>query len=384
MTTSKEPIRLRRRMTPSGRESLYLDIYIGGKRSYEYLKLYLIPERSREDKEKNRQTLQLAEAIRAKRVVEMQNKRFGFETGFAPATNLFDYTEMLIERRYSLESLGNWGNWRSYLVHLKIFCPDKTTTLGDVTPEFVQGFKDYLEFRAECQTNTKAKPGERRKLSQNAKCGYFNKLRCTMNTAFEEGLIPKNPIRGISAIKEGNPERVYLTVEEVRRLAATPCKYPGLRRAYLFSCLTGLRLSDIKKLRWSEIREENGFTRIVFKQKKTKNQEYLDISPEAANFLGERGKPDELVFSNFLYDVYMRHELRAWCLRAGVPKSPTFHSGRHTFAVMMLDLGADIYTVQKLLGHTEIRTTEIYAKILDRKKQEAVLRIPSIELPKEV
>ena len=141
MTTSKEPIRLRRRMTPSGRESLYLDIYIGGKRSYEYLKLYLIPERSREDKEKNRQTLQLAEAIRAKRVVEMQNKRFGFETGFAPATNLFDYTEMLIERRYSLESLGNWGNWRSYLVHLKIFCPDRTTTLGDVTPEFVQGFK---------------------------------------------------------------------------------------------------------------------------------------------------------------------------------------------------------------------------------------------------
>jgi len=382
MATSKEPIRLRRRLTPSGKESLYLDIYIDGKRSYEYLKLYLIPEHSREDKEKNRQTLQLAEAVRSKRVVDLQNKRFGFMKGFATDTNLFDYTEMLIERRYSLESLGNWGNWRSYLVHLKIYCPNTSTTLGDVTPEFVQGFKDYLEFKAECQTNTKAKPGERRKLSQNAKCGYFNKMRCTMNTAFKEGLIPKNPINGISAIKEGDPERVYLTIEEVRKLAATECKYPALKRAYLFSCLTGLRLSDIKKLRWSEIREEGGFTRIVFRQKKTKEQEYLDISPEASRLLGERKDPETLVFSDFLYDVYMRHELRAWCLRAGIPKSPTFHSGRHTFAVMMLDLDADIYTVQKLLGHAEIKTTEIYAKILDRKKQAAVLKIPDIGLSK--
>lgn len=382
MATSKEPIRLRRRLTPSGKESLYLDIYIDGKRSYEYLKLYLIPEHSREDKEKNRQTLQLAEAVRSKRVVDLQNKRFGFMKGFATDTNLFDYTEMLIERRYSLDSLGNWGNWRSYLVHLKIYCPNTATTLGDVTPEFVQGFKDYLEFKAECQTNTKAKPGERRKLSQNAKCGYFNKMRCTMNTAFKEGLIPKNPINGISAIKEGDPERVYLTIEEVRKLAATECKYPALKRAYLFSCLTGLRLSDIKKLRWSEIREEGGFTRIVFRQKKTKEQEYLDISPEASRLLGERKDPETLVFSDFLYDVYMRHELRAWCLRAGIPKSPTFHSGRHTFAVMMLDLDADIYTVQKLLGHAEIKTTEIYAKILDRKKQAAVLKIPDIGLSK--
>lgn len=107
-------------------------------------------------------------------------------------------------------------------------------------------------------------------------------------------------------------------------------------------------------------------------------KDYLDISPEAARLLGERKGPDELVFSDFLYDIYMRHELRAWCLRAGIPKSPTFHSARHTFAVMMLDLGADIYTVQKLLGHRELRTTEIYAKILDRKKQEAVLKIPNI------
>ena len=61
-----------------------------------------------------------------------------------------------------------------------------------------------------------------------------------------------------------------------------------------------------------------------------------------------------------------------WAVRAGITKDITFHSGRHTFAVLMLDLGAEIYTLQKLLGHKEIQTTQIYAKILDKKKQEAV------------
>lgn len=63
---------------------------------------------------------------------------------------------------------------------------------------------------------------------------------------------------------------------------------------------------------------------------------------------------------------------------AGITKYITFHSGRHTFAVLMLDLGADIYTVQKLLGHKEIHTTQIYAKVMDKKKQEAAMLIPPI------
>ena len=66
---SKEPIKLRQRKTSSGLISLYLDIYLNGRRSYEYLKMYLVPEKTRADKEKNRQTLLLADAIRAKRIV---------------------------------------------------------------------------------------------------------------------------------------------------------------------------------------------------------------------------------------------------------------------------------------------------------------------------
>lgn len=380
MTQSKEPVRLRRRTTPSGRQSLYLDIYLGnGRREYEYLKLYLIPEKTKEDRTANRNTLLMAEAVRAKRVLEVQSGRYGLEKGFSLDTNLFAYVDKLIARRHDMEKGGNWGNWRSFRIHLSEYA-SKHTTLGDCDANFIEGFKTFLDCKAinHLKKNIPNIPEHERGLSQNCKYSYFNKLRCVMNTAFDEGLIPKNPMRGIAGFKEGEPERTYFTIEEVRLLAETECRYPGLKRAYLFSCLTGLRLSDIKKLKWSEVREEGKFTRIVFKQQKTKGQEYLDITPEAALLLGNRGKADDKVFADFLYDVYMRHELRAWCLRAGINKNPTFHSGRHTFAVMMLDLGADIYTVQKLLGHRDLKTTQIYAAVLDRKKQEAVSKIPSI------
>lgn len=200
---------------------------------------------------------------------------------------------------------------------------------------------------------------------------YFNKLNTCLNQAFEDGIIPRNPIRGIEGFKIEERERVYLTIDEVKAMAATECKYPILRRAFLFSCLTGLRKSDIEKMKWSEVRQQGEFTRIVFKQKKTGGQEYIDINPQAVVFMGKRGKPDAHVFPNFSYSSYYLMELKRWAVRAGITKDITFHSGRHTFAVIMLDLGVDIHTVQKLLGHKEIHTTQIYAEVVNQKKRDA-------------
>lgn len=381
MEKSKEPIRLRKRTLKSGSTSLYLDIYLNGKRSYEYLNLYLVPEKTRADKEKNKETLKLADAVRAQRVVEFQNGRFGFEEGYKLDTNFLDYYRMLCEKRHeNPESLGNWGNWYSALKHLERFCrPDMT--FREVTPKFVQDFKDYLDKTARTRCKRKnATEGEedRKPLSSASKVSYFNKLRACINQAFEDGIIPRNPLRGIEGFKIEERERVYLTLEEVKAMVEAECKYPALRNAFLFSCLTGLRKSDIEKMKWSEVRQQGEFTRIVFKQKKTGGQEYIDINPQAVVFMGERRKPEDHVFPNFAYSSFYLMELKRWAMRAGITKDITFHSGRHTFAVLMLDLGADIYTVQKLLGHKEIHTTQIYAKIMDKKKQEAVCKIPDI------
>lgn len=324
---------------PSGRTTLYLDIYIDGKRTYETLKLYLVPEGTRKDKEKNKETMRLAEAIRAKRVVELQNGRFGFEDGFKLDTNFLDYYRAMTQERLGTESLGNWGNWYSCLKHLERYCKPNIT-FRDITPEWVMGFRKYLDKTARVRDKRKktTTTEDLKPLSQNTKQSYFNKLRACLNQAFEDGIIPKNPMRGIEGFKNDEVERVYLTLDEVKAMAAAECKYPILRRAFLFSCLTGLRKSDIEKMRWSEVRSQNGGTRIVFKQKKTKGQEYLDISPEAVQFLGERGDPDAHVFPNFSYSSYYLMELKRWAVRAGITKDITFHSGRHCALSLSLNL----------------------------------------------
>lgn len=239
MGNSKEPIKLRRRKTKSGNTSLYLDIYLNGERTYEYLKLYLTPERTRADKDKNRETLQLAEAIKSKRIVELRNGEFGFKNGFATETLFFDYYKSLCEKRLGEESRGNWGNWYSCLHHLRIYEKREKITFADITPEWVQGFKDYLENRAVAWAHDKRHREKEHLLSRNSKVSYFNKLRACLNQAFDDRIIAVNPCRGIDGFKAEEGTRMYLTLEELKKLVNTPCDYDGVRRAFLFSCLTG-------------------------------------------------------------------------------------------------------------------------------------------------
>lgn len=383
MADSKEPIRLRQRKMPTGNVSLYLDIYLNGRRTYEYLKMYLVPELTRADREKNRETLKLADAVRAKRVVELRNGQFGFQPTTSPSIRFFDYYRAMCEKRLGTESRGNWGNWYSCLHHLKKYEKRETITFADITPEWVQGFKDYLENEAVAWGHDFRKRIKDKPLARNSKLSYFNKLRACLNQAIEEGVILTNPMRGIDGFKPEEGTRMYLTLDEVRKLAATECEYPQIKAAFLFSCLTGLRRSDVLRLTWGDVHKQGDFTRIIFRQKKTSGQEYLDISPQAAELMGERGLPDEHVFTDIHSPSCTNNTLKLWVAKAGINKTITFHCGRHTFATLMLDIGTDIYTVSKLLGHRDLSTTQIYAKVMDKNKQAAVASIPAI-LPPDI
>ena len=378
MADIKEPIKIRRKQLANGNISLYLDIYHNGRREYEFLKLYLIPEKNRADKEKNRQTLQLANSIKAKRIVDIQNGDHGFKSPFAEEVLFFDYYRNMCEKRLGTESRGNWGNWRSCLKHLEKYESNQRITLSQITPKWVQGFKDYLENEATAWGCDFRKRIKDHPLARNSKLSYFNKLKACLNQAYEDRLIAYNPMRGIENFKPEDGKRMYLTIEELRKLVDTVCEYPNIKRAFLFSCLTGLRRSDVIRLTWRDVQQQGEFTRIIFKQKKTSGQEYLDITPQAAELMGERGLPDEQIFTDIHSPSCTNEAIKRWVLRAGIDKEITFHCGRHTFAVMMLDLGTDIYTVSKLLGHRELSTTQIYAKVLDKNKQAAVARIPDI------
>lgn len=374
----KEPIRLRQKKINDGNISLYLDIYRNGKRTYEFLKLYLVPERTKEDKEKNRQTLQLANAVKAQRIVELQNGEFGFKGDFATETLFFDYYKAMCQKRLGAESRSNWGNWFSCLHHLKRYEKNERITFAEITPEWVEGFKKYLDDDARAWEHDKRKRNKEKPLARNSKLSYFNKLRACLNQAFEDRIILINPCRGVENFKAEEGTRMYLTIDEVRKIAQTECEYPRIKDAFLFSCLTGLRRSDIERLRWGDVFQQGDYTRIIFRQKKTKGQEYLDITDQAAALMGKRGDPADLVFEDIHSPTCTNRAVQEWVLRAGINKKISFHCGRHTFATMMLDIGTDIYTVSKLLGHKELSTTQIYAKVMDKNKQKAVSQIPDL------
>lgn len=132
-----------------------------------------------------------------------------------------------------------------------------------------------------------------------------------------------------------------------------------------------MRHCDIKSLRWGQIEQvENGY-RIGFTQKKTSVPEYLPISEQALALCGDRKSDNRLVFEGLQDPSWINRPLAQWVKQAGITKHITFHCARHTFATLQITNGTDIYTVSKMLGHTNVRTTQIYAKVVDEKKEQA-------------
>jgi len=158
--------------------------------------------------------------------------------------------------------------------------------MEEVDLELVRKFKNYLEFEAKTKHGTP--------LSQNSRHTYFNKFKACLGLAFREKVIKENIADYIDSFKQGETHREHLTFEELEKLAKTPCTYPNLKNAFLFSCLTGMRWSDINTLHWKQIRysESNGYE-IVFKQQKTGGQEYLPINDSAFDLLPERGSDND-------------------------------------------------------------------------------------------
>ena len=152
-----------------------------------------------------------------------------------------------------------------------------------------------------------------------------------------------------------------------------------MKKAFLFSALTGLRWSDVKGLSWENVRnsEKDGWS-IHFTQKKTNKSECLPVSDQAIRFLGNKDQGTDKIFSNLKYHTWMNTQLQNWVRDAGINKKITFHCARHSFATLQLSLDTDIYTVSKLLGHRNLKTTQIYANVIDKKKVDAAKRIPSL------
>ena len=350
--------------------SLYLDYYSLGKRQYEYLQLYLFPEPekgklTKEQKEENRKNLALAEVIRSKRHVEIQNGIYGFQDQTRQRGSFLEYMENLADKRR--DSKNNYDNWTSTLKHLKKFVKTDVK-FHQIDKHWLESFKEYL--RKEAKTSTL------RPLSQNTQSSYYSKVRAALGEAYKDGILKRNPADETEGVKPSDSERAFLTYDELQAITKVDCDMPILKQAFLFSAMTGLRWSDINKLVWAEVQhsKEVGYY-ICFRQQKTKRVETLPISEQAFSLLGERGVEEERIFIGLKYSAWLNLKLQQWVSKAGVSKNITFHCARHTYATLQLTLGTDIYTVSKLLGHKDLKTTQVYAKIIDEKKKEAANKI---------
>ena len=368
------PVHLRTKKIAHGKESIYLDIVKDGVRRKEYLGLYLVPEQTRADKVINRATLKTAEEIKAKRLIELLEGKLTFAGKKAAKVNLIEWLEEQRLYYYDNDNMNYSKTIHNLIRHLELFNA-KQVTLKEVTPAFLRKFLEYL------RGDGANKYGGR--LCQETIYTYFTILSILMNKAVRLDLIASNPFHKLSQAEKPQrrtKKKEYLTLDEVKRMSVAECDDWRVKYAFLFCCFTGLRYVDVSRLKWKHIVEVGkGEYQIELVQQKTKEPVYIPLSANALKWLPERGYDgkENYIFKfrdrSIIYDY-----LNKWAKTAGVEKHVTFHMSRHTCATLLLYYGTDLYTVSKILGHTSIKTTQVYAKVADEMKRKAAGNVPEI------
>ncbi|HCY77493.1 MAG TPA: integrase [Ignavibacteriales bacterium] len=370
--TKKDNVIIREKKLSNGNISLYLDIYRSGKRTYEFLKLYIKDKPLNHlEREENKETYQLAESIRTKRESELNHSEFGF---IAPHRQNIDFIT------FYQEYLDNYTKkdirmLKGSLEYFKKFLDSKGYSLTQkflprqLTKELIISYKEYLE---------KTLKGE-------TPASYFKRFKKVLKYAEEKEIIQKNPARDIySTINEGLKKDI-LTFSEIQLLADAKCGNSEVKRAFLFCLNTGLRFVDVKELRYKNI--DFGNHRLKFIQEKTKNSSknstvIIDLNTTAQKLIGEIKGADEKIFSLPTHAGCVK-SLQNWVTSAGINKHITWHCARHSFAVNLLgEVKTDIKTVASLLGHSGLKHTEKYTRAVDELKNKAVNGMPEIMLGK--
>jgi len=374
-TKAKEPIKLRTKQLANGNQSIYLDYYKDGRRQYEFLKLYLVPERTLIDKSTNAQTLELANAVKAQKIVELQNTAHGFSVkGGRSKMNVLDYMQDIADKKRIKAGGGKRTTAMGYLALVKQIedYSGQNTTFKQIDKKYCLGFIEFLK--------TAKNKNNGLTLNENTQFGYMKRFEAVLNTAITDEVTDTNPFKQIkqeNKPKKRKTEIIYLTIDEVQKLEKTESLLPYIRQAFLFSCYTGLRFSDVKALEWGKLQKDNnGGVFINYIQKKTQKQEYLPIPQKAVDFLPDRaGASDTNKVFYLPSGGYVNFQLKAWAALAGVKKHITFHIARHTYATILLSLGAGIETISKNLGHSEIKTTQAHYSAIENKLQRQAVNL---------
>jgi len=359
-------VSLRQRPIKNGMISLYLDFYPAirvpetnrmSRREYLGIYIYANPA-NRMQKEFNDDMLYKAEAIRCMRTQSVINEEFGFMDKQKMNGDFVAYFRNFVKKK---DAKADYG-FKLFGYFCCGHCKFK-----ELNVSFCNRYRDYL-LEAH-QLARQDKP-----LNHNTACSYWRTFRSCLKLAHREKYIKENINEYLDSIDEKIPKKEFLTLEELKRLSRTPCDYPVLKAASLFSCLTGLRYSDVENLKWKNIEKaSDGGYCLRITVVKTKDEFTLPISQEAYELCGVPQKGGK-VFKGLNRNLVL-YRLKPWLRSAGITKHITFHGFRHSFATLQVAAGTDIYTVSKMLNHKNVSTTQIYADLVSEKKRESANRI---------
>ena len=362
-------VTLRTRPLKHGMLSFYLDYY-PGYRDQETMKtirheglniyIYANPKNERE-RNFNATMSEKAEAIRCRRFESIVNDRYDFFDRHKLKADFLEY--------YRKQLRKHDQKWEFVYHHFYNFVHGKCT-FEEIDIDLCNKFREYL-------LNAKQLRRDDR-ISKNSASGYWSTFRGLLKILYRNRLIKTNINDFLDKIETEDTPKDYLSVEELYKLAETPCKKPILKTAALFSCLTSLRISDILSLQWHEIVDFAAGGKCVHTiTQKTKTEDIIPISDEALQLIGYSPEKTGLVFKG-LKRSWTQQPMKEWIREAGITKNITFHSYRRTYATLQGAAGTDIRTIQSNMAHKSITTTQRYMKVVDSNKREASNRISLI------
>lgn len=346
--------------------SLYLDIYENGKRYKEYLRLtvsedYTSLNAKRRVKLEDKQIFELAQKYRVKREYEIQAQGLDIVTESSAKSCFIAFID-------AYQEIHQEPCRRSALRQLKAFTENKPLPFRKVDESFLASFQEYLSNQISAITVR----------------NYMGRLQAVWNIAIQEKKVKHNPFNHIKKPRPKHAPREFLTQEEINMLWDNTDVAPVVRSAFLFACYTGLRISDIQRLTWKDVQPmASDPTRSILNFRPKKHSTIMvqvPLSETAMHLLSMRShSPMERIFHDLppITGIYNK-ALNEWAQKAGVVKYLHSHIARHTFATQCLANGADVFTVSKLLGHSSVAMTQIYAKVIDSKKTETVDLLPSL------
>lgn len=335
-------IEIRTRELKNGNRTIYLDYYDKGKRWYEYPKLYLVPDSAPHAKEQNKNAMDKAIAIRARRLLG--------ETPEEDGSPLKEADKILVSTwmdEYAKAMHANAGLSSTYLKHFDTLIrmvndylahiKSPRLTMDCIDREFYRGFLHYMTDVYECRTSD----GGTRRLAKSTMHLFQLKMNTMLNQAARDGVIKCNPYHLLSRderIKKPTDQRDFLTREELHRLMEVETRSSTTKMAFLFSCFTGLRYSDLKQLKWGNIeRSQSGMAIRIEAMKKTEKPVTVPLGTNAMAWMPERG---DKTLDDFVFDIGTcggcNTVLKKMAKRAGINKRVSFHTGRRCELSLLL------------------------------------------------